>query len=359
MEDNKLIKYESGQLAKVSNAIAVTNKILDLAKVEPLLIPYRKGNKWGFCSEDKTIVIDCVYESAEPFLDGKAYVIYHNSINERSYFIEELYIDKNGTIISKVFTNDYEFFCNEFGERVIECKYDEVELINNHLAFVCINENCGIINSERVEMIPCNYEEIMISKFKEGYAEIKINGKYGLIDINGKEIVPCRYRNVTIFYEGLAAVDDGFLNKEGVEVIKGYSNYYGGHYNEARFCEGLASVHNEEKLFGYIDKTGNLVIDFIYNYADSFSEGLASVSKDGKWGVINKMGDLIIPFQFESMNSLPYDGAFHYGLAAVRVDGKYGYINTKGEIVIPCIFEDADIFCNGLAIVVLNKKFGD
>ena len=91
MEENKLIKYESRQLAKVSNAIAVTNKILDLVKVEPLLIPYRKGDKWGFCREDKSIVIDCVYDRVERFNNGLAQV-------ERDGI--QVFIDKNGLVVN-------------------------------------------------------------------------------------------------------------------------------------------------------------------------------------------------------------------------------------------------------------------
>ncbi|WP_460913252.1 WG repeat-containing protein [Spirosoma areae] len=37
---------------------------------EPFLIPYRKGNKWGFCDKDKNILVDCVYDSVELFKEG-------------------------------------------------------------------------------------------------------------------------------------------------------------------------------------------------------------------------------------------------------------------------------------------------
>lgn len=43
---------------------------------------------------------------------------------------------------------------------------------------------------------------------------------------------------------------------------------------------------------------------------------------------------------------------FSEGLAAVKKDGKFGYINTKGELVIPCQFDKACDFSDGLAIVM-------
>lgn len=42
---------------------------------------------------------------------------------------------------------------------------------------------------------------------------------------------------------------------------------------------------------------------------------------------------------------------FSEGLAAVKKDGKFGYINTKGELVIPCQFGYASDFIEGTAVV--------
>lgn len=55
-------------------------------------------------------------------------------------------------------------------------------------------------------------------------------------------------------------------------------------------------------------------------------------------------------------------GAFSEGLAAVRRDGKWGYINLKGEEVIPCQFSGAftpEQFSEGLACVVDVRNEAD
>lgn len=72
MENNELIKHQAGLIKRVGGAISVTNKLLALT--EPQLIPYRKIDKWGFCTPDKTIVIDCIYDKVEPFSKGIARV---------------------------------------------------------------------------------------------------------------------------------------------------------------------------------------------------------------------------------------------------------------------------------------------
>ncbi len=40
----------------------------------PELIPYRKGDKWGFCDRNKKIVIGCKYDFAGPFSEGLSIV---------------------------------------------------------------------------------------------------------------------------------------------------------------------------------------------------------------------------------------------------------------------------------------------
>ena len=55
---------------------------------------------------------------------------------------------------------------------------------------------------------------------------------------------------------------------------------------------------------------------------------LLPVLKDGKWGYINKQGEMVIEPK--------YDGAFFFQdrIAQVKLNGKWGYINQAGKLVI-------------------------
>lgn len=68
MSENKIVKYEGGIIKRISNQIDVTNKLLALS--EPQLIPYRKGDRWGFCRADKKIVVPCIYKYADQFCNN-------------------------------------------------------------------------------------------------------------------------------------------------------------------------------------------------------------------------------------------------------------------------------------------------
>src|SRR5262249_50629632 len=70
--------------------------------------------------------------------------------------------------------------------------------------------------------------------------------------------------------------------------------------------------------WGFIDKTGKVVVSPRFGQVGSFSGGLAAVELDEKWGFINKSGITVIDPQFSGA------GDFGEGLAAVRGDYKWG-----------------------------------
>ena len=53
--------------------------------------------------------------------------------------------------------------------------------------------------------------------------------------------------------------------------------------------EGIYSKKVGEK-FGYFDKIGKEVIECKYDEVEEFSNGIAKVKLNGKWGFINKNG---------------------------------------------------------------------
>lgn len=117
------------------------------------------------------------------------------------------------------------------------------------------------------------------------------------------------------------------------------------------FSEGLAAVQVEGK-WGYINTDGVLVIPAIYDGANNFSEGLAAVRTGGRWGYINKDGSTAIAFQYESTF------AFSEGLAVYGEGLYYGYINNKGEKVTSALYSEASSFKDGVACVRKDSSYG-
>ncbi|MDO4785711.1 MAG: WG repeat-containing protein [Fretibacterium sp.] len=122
-------------------------------------------------------------------------------------------------------------------------------------------------------------------------------------------------------------------------------------YNDARdFHEGLAAVKSND-AWGYIDHLGRTVIPFVHRVpeAGSFSEGLAFVG-----------GRFIDASGREAFDERTFQDAkpFSQGLAAVKSHGRWGYIDTAGKFVIPPSYEAAGPFSQGLAPVRKDGLWG-
>ena len=115
------------------------------------------------------------------------------------------------------------------------------------------------------------------------------------------------------------------------------------------YSEGLAWVRLNGK-YGFIDKSGTEVIPCKYDWAFSFSEGLASVKLNGKYGFIDKSGTLVIPCMYD------YAVSFSEGLAWVGLNGKHGFIDKSGTLVIPRKYDEAWPFHDGRGRVKRNGK---
>lgn len=89
-----------------------------------------------------------------------------------------------------------------------------------------------------------------------------------------------------------------------------------------------------DNLWGYIDRTGKVVIEPQYKTACDFSEGLAAFYVGGEW--VEDKG---------------------YGGRKVPNGGKFGYIDATGKLVIDARFDLAEKFSEGLAAVNLGGQW--
>ena len=115
------------------------------------------------------------------------------------------------------------------------------------------------------------------------------------------------------------------------------------------FSESMAVVRKDGK-YGYIDVSGRLVIPVKYQDAGSFSAGLAPVCLYGKYGYVDKSGEMVVPFKYS------YAFPFSEGLAAVELNGKVAYIGPDGKTVIPYMLDSGKPFKDGIAEVTVDGQ---
>ncbi|MBK8521424.1 MAG: WG repeat-containing protein [Chitinophagaceae bacterium] len=153
------------------------------------------------------------------------------------------------------------------------------------------------------------------------------------------------------------------------------------------FSDGLALVKNNSK-WGYIDAQGNKVIDTKYDIGSGFTKGAAIVKLNNQFFLINKKGEPInsnkydaagapdngtFPVQKDSLTGLidskgntlidfkkSYNSLLYMSeeRAWASQDGKWGLLDNTGKALTDFMYDGALSFKNGYAVVMLDDKYG-
>lgn len=114
---------------------------------------------------------------------------------------------------------------------------------------------------------------------------------------------------------------------------------------------GLAPISIEDK-FGLIDKEGNVIIPFDYQKLVLTTVNAYSAQQNDKWGFVTKSNQILIPFDYDLTSD------FIENICAVKKDGKWGFIDLINQVVIPFLYDGCTDFKAGLAGVEQNGKWG-
>lgn len=191
--------------------------------------------------------------------------------------------------------------------------------------------------------------------------------RWGLLKPDGSSVLEFRYDGIGEFENGVAMftmrgasviggdATRGFINERG-EVLQApsFSSWYG-------WENGYACIEHDEK-YGSLDESLSLVTPMIYDSDMSFDrEGVAVVEIDGRFGIMLAPGMKTFPDDIphggfdgiEADYSSGQDEAwFGHGPLRVERDGKYGFIDRKGNLLVPIALADATAFEHGFALAV-------
>ncbi|KUP21748.1 WG repeat-containing protein [Paenibacillus sp. DMB5] len=189
-----------------------------------------------------------------------------------------------------------------------------------------------------------------LGQFSEGLAWFKdlvktetggITVKMGYINRAGKVVIPAIYNRASDFSDGLAKVSGSktfYIDHNGKTVIRAVT----GLQNSEPFSNGLAAVTVRTTSAGksvirtgFINTKGKWAIKPIYDYASSFSEGIATATVNGKSGLIDTKGNWIVKPKYSGGSG--FIGQFHDGYILLTISGKYDYtyrlVDAKGNII--------------------------
>ena len=265
----------------------------------------RKDNTYGIYSSEGEKVQPCKFSSFFIYEGKKTKEV---SLSDFAQLDQRQHPDlyavvsgKVGTLDSKKFTTKLPCAYDYLSDFATRMKITNGVLTEQRLAVCRLNGKYGIVNSEGKQIQPMGFDELRkdVSDLSSkelpnmGSARdlhVRIGDKWGILTANGEQLAEVKFDSVGVFHDGLA-------------VVKAAERY------------------------GYIDRSGAIVIPIQWMAAYDFSEGLAALRVDKKhFQFINTAGTVVI-------KSKKYDsvGRFRNGICRVVKGGKVKWIDTKGK----------------------------
>ena len=330
IEDNEnvyLIAAKNGQYGVIKNTENIINNeyqsITYDSKNQVFVI--EKSKKYGIAKIDGQIIVPVEYNQID--ITG----IYLYAQNDQGTTVysgngTQVNIDPDIAILDTTNENyririnneigtKYGVIDNE-GKKLIEEKYNYIEYIYDDL-FIASSENgeLGVINDK--DEVKVNLECSSVQKI----------GNTDLIRTVVGQTTRIYKRDMTLVCELTGATIT-----EEENYIKIYNNnetkYLDKQGNELKNTDvypnnNIFATKNEQGLWGFIDKSGNQVIDYQYEKVTEVDEyGYAGIKKDGKWGVVDNQGQVILEPTYDLQEELEpiFMGPYHqvtYGFGEV------------------------------------------
>lgn len=245
------------------------------------------GGNWGIYDADGDVLVEPQYDGLDDFNEQCEAVVYTKN-NKKGV------LDLNGDLL-------------------IKAQWDDVALYDSS-ASVEKDDKWGAftnLSSDQPEIEPM-YDYIYAFG-QDGCAAYEHKGKFGILDEQGNVLISAKY-------ETMASNSDSEL-KDGYYVIDG----------------------DGSDLSGIIRGKGNVVIPSTYSiiFSKNSKEPYHLIQNQrGKWGYIDRTGQMMIDTKFDNAGGfLP-----RQDVAFVRQNGKISLIDRKGTVVLQTKFTDLSAY---------------
>ena len=322
---NSLLIKKDGKYGIIDNvgSVIINN---EYAEIEPLSDQFENGyivknddNKYGVINYTKTVAVEIKYDDIKNvYGDGKYYIV------------------KEG--------DNWEVIDTE-KKKYLAGKYDDIVSVNGENAIVVNDNKYGVVKiSDGKNIIDTKYNSITYAA-NNNYI-VNNNGKYGIMNSDGNISVEFKYSGIVYRSEGnfYETTNDDYtsdlldadltvkLSKVIVSEVnaeKGYimvrtddaNKYYNFRFEEKTVQDILSNntifvSKNEEGKYGFVDKNGNVVVNYLYDDAREQNDyGYASVKQNGLWGAVDSNGQVAISpsYNLENNALVEFIGKWHLG----------------------------------------------
>ena len=328
------------------------DEITTLDGMENSLI-IKKDGKVGLVNDNGSILIDVNYKDIKAL--GETYKEGYITIDESEKYgvvsaTKRQILENKYDEITQVYLKDY-YLVKENGKKelvdsdgkvILDSGFDDIKSATTNGVIFIKNNLYGEISTSGEVTLEAKYQ--YLKEVKEGKYIAKQNDKYGIIDNVGNEQLAFEYTDITynekadLFFAedseyNTSIIDDLYTVKatgilSEVNEEDGYIRmrvnddykYYDFKGEETENTKVLKDntifLDKQNGKYGYVDKKGNTVTEYIYDDATEQNKyGYVAVKKDGLWGSLDKNGKEVIEPKYELENNLKIDfiGKWHLG----------------------------------------------
>lgn len=359
-EDNvlRVKKNEKYGLINLSGKEVLSCEYDEIIAIEGIknAIKISKDGKYGVCDSEGKIILRPEYADATNLgKDNKSGFIVKNTEGKSGIvdFSNNVVLETKYDEITKIYGNDLyvvkqsgkQVLINKEGIEVLASGFDEISEIlkNTENGVIYKKDNkYGVMKTNGEVTIEAQYQELKESK--SGIFIAKKDDKYGVIDLEKNQKVEFKYNS--IYYNEKADLyigEDANFNNEildntytvkltgilvDLDTGKGYLSlrqgedykYYNFKFEEKKSSEIFTSntlfLSKKDGKYGFVNKDGEVVVDYIYDDATEQNTcGYAGIKKDGKWGAIDNKGNIIQEptYNLDDYLKIDFIGRWHLG----------------------------------------------
>lgn len=304
----------------------------------------RQG-KYGFIDAKGNTALPFIYDDSAPFQEGLAYF----SRDGRYGFMDKsgnpvFYLDCDSV---SSFREGMAYFSvkgkygyiDGTGKTVIEPVYEDAGYFQDGFGDIMKNGKHGLIDRRGNRLLSPDYDSI---SRQEDIFIVQSKEKYGCFDLEGNPLLPVDYDDIVLQDGMLCLWKDG---KAGLASLDGTVILKPAFQSMKPIPGSPFAIARDNNQWGVVDFQGNIKQPFIYRYISCSSgqeKNVLTVNLDGKIGFMS-VADLseLIPPTYDGMSEVVNDRA------VVKLDGKSGVVNTSGALVIQVSYDKIRLFENG------------
>jgi len=232
-----------------------------------------------------------------------------------------------------------------FGKWILLPEYDTIDTSSPE-QWVVKKDNKTSLYTPKGFILPFRFEDS--NQLDSNWFAVKENGKWGVYNQQKDELtVPYSYEDIDYCYGCNTKGDYIFAQKDGKWGVVSFKNEvlvpfeYDHEHMNMRSDEWIESLYKNDQKMSINLKTKKVEVDTCQCLPEEELSSLdtelgpyTGQQRNGKWGLVNKAGKLLLDYVYDDINYYDDSTAF----IGIMRNEKYGLADTTGKVIVPMAF---------------------